>query len=286
MPTEGADRQEIWPSEDDGPPARGIDAVATLAHFAIITWAVPPERLRPLIHPRFDLDLIRSAEGDARALVSVVPFEDQDFHFAGLPWPRWRFGQTNYRVYVRDRASGERLVWFLGTCLDSWTVAVPRLLWRLPWHRGRSRFDCRWDAGLGRYGHWSLRTDSDWAPLALALADEGRPPGGFDGFADRDEAMRVLTHPLRGAFYRRDGQLGGYSVWHARLQPTEGRLLSARVGLLDRLGILSFAEQAQAHSVLMQPTTLFRIYLPPRRLPAATGQDEGPPSAALENDGL
>lgn len=254
------------PPVADGPPARGLDAVATLAHFAIVTWAVAPEALRPHVHPRFDLDLIRGADGADRALVSVVPFEDQDFHFAALPWWRWRFPQTNYRVYVRDRQTDERLVWFLGTCLDSWTVAVPRLLWRLPWHRGRSRFDCRWNAAAARYDRWSLRTESDWAPLELELADAGHAHQAVPGFPHLDEAIQVLTHPLQGVFYRQDGRLGSYSVWHAPLQPTAGRLLRARVGLLDRLGILSYAEQEQAHSVLMQPSTLFRIYLPPRRL--------------------
>lgn len=271
-PTEPPRHGEAWPPDVDGPPARGLDAVATLAHFAIITWAVPPERLRRLIHPRFDLDLVDGPAGEARALVSVVPFEDQDFHFAALPWWRWRFPQTNYRVYVRDRLTGEHLVWFLGTCLDSWTVAVPRLLWRLPWHRGRSRFDCRWDAAAARYDRWSLRTASDWAPLELALADEGRAPAAIPGFSDLDQALRILTHPLQGVFRRRDGRLGGYSVWHAPLRPTAGRVLRARVGLLDRLGILGFAEQeAAVHSVLMQPSTLFRIYLPPRRLAEPAG---------------
>ncbi|MBK7779177.1 MAG: DUF2071 domain-containing protein [Ardenticatenia bacterium] len=266
MPTDPPSRGNDRPPAADGPPARGLDAVATLAHFAIVTWAVAPEALRPHVHSRFDLDLIRGADGADRALVSVVPFEDQDFHFAALPWWRWRFPQTNYRVYVRDRQTDERLVWFLGTCLDSWTVAVPRLLWRLPWHRGRSRFDCRWNAAAGRYDRWSLRTESDWAPLELELADAGHAPQAVPGFPNLDEAMQVLTHPLQGVFYRQDGRLGSYSVWHAPLQPTAGRLLRARVGLLDRLGILSYAEQEQAHSVLMQPSTLFRIYLPPRRL--------------------
>ena len=35
-----------------------IDAITTLRHFALVTYAVPPERVRPLIHPRFDLDLV------------------------------------------------------------------------------------------------------------------------------------------------------------------------------------------------------------------------------------
>lgn len=73
------------------PAAKGIDAVTTLHHFAIITYAVAPEILRPLIHPRFELDCIELA-GTPKALLSVVPFEDHDFRMATFPSPRWRFG--------------------------------------------------------------------------------------------------------------------------------------------------------------------------------------------------
>jgi hypothetical protein len=59
--------------------------------------------------------------------------------------------------------------------------------------------------------------------------------------------------------------LGSYSVWHDRLTPTPGRVRRARIGLLDRLGIVPFAEQADAHSVLIQERTEFQIHLPPRR---------------------
>jgi hypothetical protein len=41
-------------------------------------------------------------------------------------------------------------VWFFGTTLDAWALPVPRDLWRLPWHRGRVRFDCTYDAA--RFG--------------------------------------------------------------------------------------------------------------------------------------
>src|SRR5512134_2369259 len=98
------------------PAASGIDAITTLRHFAIVTYALPPERLRPLVDRRFELDCI-DVDGGRKALLSVVPFEDQDFRAAAFPSPRWRFGQTNYRVYVRDRTTGERAVWFLGTTL-------------------------------------------------------------------------------------------------------------------------------------------------------------------------
>ena len=65
----------------------------------------------------------------------------------------------------------------------------------------------------------------------------------------------VLTHPLDGFFRRRDGDLGTYSVWHERLAPTPGRVRHARIGLFDRLGIVPFAEQTAAHSVLIQSRT-------------------------------
>jgi hypothetical protein len=68
------------------PPARWCDVVTRLRHFAIVTYAIPPERLRPLVDPRFDLDCIVDGKNGRKAMVSMVPFEDQDFHFAGCPW--------------------------------------------------------------------------------------------------------------------------------------------------------------------------------------------------------
>ncbi len=239
-----------------------LDAITTLRHFAIVTYAVPPERLRPLVHLRFDLDTV-VIDGAGRALISVVPFEDQDFRAAAWPSPRARFGQTNYRIYVVDRETGQRAVWFLGTTLGSWTVAVPRYLWRLPWHYGRFAIACEQD-GAGRYTTYRFDTQSAWAPVRLELDHEPDAPLSLPGFADLETALTILTHPLDGFYTRRDGRLGSYSVWHERLVPTGGRVRSARLGLLDRLGVVPFAEQAVAHSVLIQPRTEFLVRLPPR----------------------
>jgi hypothetical protein len=248
------------------PPLTGIDVISGLEHFAIVTYAIPPARLRPLVHQRFDLDCIRGADGEPRALVSMVPFLDRDFRFARLPWLRFRFGQTNYRAYVIDRETGGRAVWFFGTTLDSWSVAVPHYLWKLPWHRGRTRFSCEYDAEAQRYSRYRVATRSDWGPARLELADTGVAADVLAGFADPDTAAVVLTHPLDGVFYRRDGALGAYRVWHDRLQLTSGRVVRAEIGLFDRLGLVPFAEQSAPHSVLIQPRTEFTIYLPPRKL--------------------
>ena len=67
-------------AEISRPPETGIDVVTALAHFAIITYTVPAEILRPMIPERFDLELIDTDHGP-RALMSVVPFEDRDFPF-------------------------------------------------------------------------------------------------------------------------------------------------------------------------------------------------------------
>jgi hypothetical protein len=241
------------------PAARGIDAVTRLADFAIITYALPPERLRPLIHERFALDTIDFGAGE-RALLSVVPFRDLDFTAVAAPFPKFSFGQTNYRVYVRDRLTGEHCVWFIGTVLASWMVALPRYLWRLPWHAGRMRFDCR--QVDGRYQGYTMETHSRWAPSRLRMRSvdaAARHPG----FLDEESALVCLTHPLTGYYYRQDGKLGSYAVWHAKLELHAAELLEARFGLLDRLGLVPFADQGQPYSVLLQAETEFTVYLPP-----------------------
>ena len=67
------------------------DVVTSLAHFAIVTYAVEPERLRPHVHERFAIETFRRSW--AKRLVSAVPFEDQDFCFVGARSFKFRFGQ-------------------------------------------------------------------------------------------------------------------------------------------------------------------------------------------------
>jgi hypothetical protein len=248
------------------PPAGGIDAITTLRHFAIVTYCVEPEALRPYIHPRFALETITDEAGHTWALLSVVPFEDVDFRFVRFPWLKWRFGQTNYRVYVRDGETGEHVVWFLGTTLASWTAVWPRYGWRLPWHKASIQFDTAYDEANGRYTRYEMHTPGGWAAVELALADSGEPPPSLPGFPDLETGLVLLTHPLRGYYYRRDGSLGSYHIWHNRLTPTYGRLLSAQFHLLADYGLVPLGETSRVHSVLMQPETEFTIYLPPHHL--------------------
>ncbi|MCB0165334.1 MAG: DUF2071 domain-containing protein, partial [Anaerolineae bacterium] len=157
-------------------------------------------------------------------------------------------------------------VWFLGTTLDSWTVVVPRHWWQLPWYAGKVRFECEFVPQTGRYRHYLMHTEAEWAPARVELTQAGAEALHLAGFPDTETALVYLTHPLTGFYYRRDGRLGTYRVWHERLAVRPARLISARFGLLERMQLVSAEEQLAPHSVLLQPLNEFTIYLPPRVL--------------------
>lgn len=242
------------------PPA-GMDVTTTLQHFAIITYCVDPGLLQTHIHPRFQPDLI-TFDGSEQALLSVVPFVDQDFRFVNAPWFKWRFGQTNYRAYVNDSETGEHVAWFFGTSLDSISVLLPRFAWKLPWHRAHISFDCEFDSTAGLYRSYRMTTTNSWADAEVELTDSGEPPMELPGFDDLETGLVLLTHPRAGYYFRRDGRLGSYRIWHDRLTPTLGDVASARFALLERLGLVENSLH-QVHSVLLQHRTDFTIYLPP-----------------------
>ncbi len=247
------------------PPHRPMTVVTTLAHFAIVTYAADPSAVRPHIDPRFELETIDVPGRGPSGLISVVPFLDRDFRFARMPWPEFTFGQTNYRVYVIDRETGQRGVWFFGTCLDSLSVYVPRHVWKLPWHPGRIRFDCE-PSGPNSYARYAMHATGNWAAANLELDVSNEPPTEFPGFPDYETGFATLTHPFIGWFHRRDGHLGSYSVWHEPLQPMQANCVTARFDLLDRLGVVPFADQSEPYDVMVQRETEFTIQLPPRKL--------------------
>ena len=244
------------------PEPKGIDVLCGLKHFAIITYAVPASRFRGLFPERFQLDTIE-VQGQEMGLISVVPFIDVDFTSAVFPFPNFTMGQTNYRIYIIDTETGERCVWFLGTTLDSWTLAVPRYFWKLPWHAGKITFDCNLDPQTGLYDKYQMRTRSDWAEASVDLVQSETDSFDFPGFPDIESALVYLTHPLAGFYFRRDGKVGTYRVWHKKLDVRPAQLKSAHFKLLSKLDIVKTKEQAFPYSVLIEPINEFTIYLPP-----------------------
>lgn len=243
------------------PRLRGLDAATTLADVAITTFTVDPAALALRLPPGVDPDTVTLDDGRRRALVSAVTFRDLDFRLAFANRIRFSFVQTNYRAYVR--IGDRRLVWFFGTSLDSPLVAVPRFAWRMPWHGGTMRLAATWDGD--RCTSYRQSTRAAWAAADVELEGTDEPVGRLDGFADRDEALLVLTHPLDGLYRRRDGGLGGYSVWHERFAPRSGIARTARFELFERLGLVEAG--AEPYSVMLQRTIDFAVLLPPLRFP-------------------
>lgn len=241
-------------------PSGWLDVTTTLADFAIISFAVAPEALRRHLPPECEPEIFTLGDGSRCALVSAVPFRDLDFRFGAAPWLTFAFGQTNYRAYVTYR--GQRGVWFFGTSLATPYVALPRYVWKLPWHYARMRFDTRWHGEC--CDRYQLQTTGAWGAAQIELEGTDEPAGCLDGFADEEETSALLTHPLRGYFYRRDGRVGSYSVWHERLVMRRGIARRARFDVFEQLGLV--APDAAPHSVLLQRETEFIIFLPPRLL--------------------
>jgi len=250
------------------PPSTNWLTVETqLRHFALITYALPAERLaRHIPSERFDI-FTTEINGTSQALISVVPFVDVDFHFMRIaPFAKFHFAQTNYRAYVIDKASGELCVWFFGTTLGSPVVHLPRVLWRIPWHPAHYDIDCAYDANTQRYQRYRMQAKSSWSALHVELHDSGNTARTHIGFADEATFKLVLTHPITGYFYRLDGALGSYRVWHDELTLSEGNATTAYFGVCERLGLLSRDEMLHPISVLMTKQTTFKVLLPPHRV--------------------
>jgi hypothetical protein len=209
------------------------------------------------LHPRFE-PVCLDAGGARRALVSVVTFLDRDFRFVAFPWFTRSFGQTNYRAYVTDTKTGEHVAWFFGTCLASPSVMVPRNIWQLPWHHARMHFDCRYDSRARRYARYAVRTESRWSPGQLALEDLGTPPERLTGISNVEAGLVLLTHPMKGYFFRRDRALGSYAIWHDRTAPTNGTVIEASYPLLERLELVKDGDLQNIHGVLIQPESTSR----------------------------
>lgn len=251
-----------------------LDVRTTLKHFALITYALPASRLAPHIPAdRFAIAEF-PVDGQPMAMLSVVPFLDRDFHFVRLPFVKFRFGQTNHRVYVVNRATGEPGVWFFGTTLGSPVVHIARALWRIPWHRARYTIDCAYNTAAHRYDRYRYTVDSDWCAARVDIADSGEPAGLPTGFATRAAMQLLLTHPVDGYFYRTDNALGTYSVWHDLMNLTRGEPRDLYFSLYEGLGILTAAEMQRPHSILLCPSVAFAIRLPPKRLATTGGGGE------------
>lgn len=241
------------------PAARWCHAATELDEFAMVSYRVPTEALAAVLPEAVEPDVFAFDDGTSASLVSAVPFLDRDFHFRFFPLVKVACGQVNYRAYVTFR--GERGVWFFGTSLDSVFVALPRFVWQMPWHRDRISLEGSWDAD--RCESWAFSA-AGWGAGTCRMAATGEPLGRLDGFADLDETIEVLTHPMTGWYQRSRGGLGRYTVWHDVLGVRPCAVDEARFAVFERLGLVE--PGAEPHSAVVARTVHFDVHTPPTKV--------------------
>jgi hypothetical protein len=245
----------------------GIDVQTRLKHFALINYAVPKERLLPFIpQDRFILPEF-SIDNKKFCFMSAVPFLDIDFFFPKIfPFFKFSFFQTNFRVYVIEKKTGEHSVWFFGTTLGSKVVNFPKYFFKLPWHFAKYKTDINWNQTTNLYDTYKIYTESNFCSSEIILQDTALPVDLQKGFQNLEEQFFILTHPIKGYFYRTDNTIGTYSIWHDKINIRLAKSEKLYFSLYENLGILSKEEMNHPHSIFICPEVLFEVHLPPKKL--------------------
>lgn len=224
----------------------------SMRDFAIVTFAVDPERLSALLPHSFEPDAFTLDDRSEAAFVSMVSFRVQSLWGGGIRFPL-NYVQANYRAYVRRH--GQRCVWFFGSTVGSFIAEVPRILIGAPWYRGKSSIDAAWD-GTG-YSSYAFSNRGDWGSAHVSCSGSQPLAARLDGFADLDGTLEVLGSPRSGFAQRRDGSLLELRVEHDVLSPLLGSAAEARFSVFENLNLCGVS--AVPHSVLLQRETTFDL---------------------------
>lgn len=227
-----------------------------LRPYALITYAVPAERLGPRLPAELELCTISFADGTMKALVSLLVGRAEWIRAVGQPIPSGllQYGQVNVRTYVSCR--GQQGVFFFRSFLGSRLVArAAQLFSGFPAQHAEIRLEFRSDQRESHHLHLGV---SDH--LEVTLASDSNAPERFEGFPSSTAAIHFLTHPLIGYFRKPDGAIGALGTSHQLLLPTAGRMIQARMPWMMRQGLLEESQVEHPHSILIVPSADFDFF--------------------------
>jgi uncharacterized protein YqjF (DUF2071 family) len=228
-------------------------------NFAVVTYAVPADRVRARLPAVYDLETILGDDGEL-ALVSATCFCNGDFRWSALPYPRLTFDESTYRTYVTHR--GRRGVYFFKRYLGSPLALPPQRAVEMS--ASLARFDVETKLDESGYAAYSCRVQGRDEENSFSIR-AGDDPVARAPFDTGEEMAQHITYRLHGFFTTSAGFQGHMPVSHARMAPWAGELVSARFDTLARLGILEEEELRHPYCVLVQPLIAFDLH-PPRPL--------------------
>jgi uncharacterized protein YqjF (DUF2071 family) len=243
---------------------RRAEIVAPLFDLAMVSYAVPPDRVNAHLAPGCELQTRLDSDGKPWAFVSAVMFENRRTGPAQVPWLRFTFPQINYRTYVH--CQGIEGAMFFAVALGSRMADLQRLVFRSPSYRAALRLDALHDPAEQRYQRYRFESTTPGLQVRAEIDDAGEVGAPGNMFASAAEMVTWLTMRPEG-FYRQVGtaHTARMTVWHDPMQPRAGTLRVASFETLDRLGVVPFADQVRPFAVFLQPRIDF-YGINPRRM--------------------
>lgn len=214
--------------------------------FLLVTYAVPVERVVRHLPSGLEPDTVTGADGAPRGLFSVTFFHTRDLHLSALPFPRFSYRQSTFRIYCHT-PEGKEGVYFVGTYLEP-----PGYYLQRPLAQDARRARFRSEAAFMPRGEWSARIESRAGDEVLEL-----DAAGTDQPPDDPEFAEWITQRLNGWLRLTTGGYAEQEVGHAVLPTRAGTLRHARIDHFTKLGLLTKAESQQPYTVHFTPGATF-----------------------------
>lgn len=233
-------------------------AEVDVQNFALVTHAVPAERVRRHLPRRFQLETFRSEDGREMAFISTSTFCNRQIHWSAARYPAHDFDQSTFRTYVTWR--GLRGAYFFGTYVSTRLSYVGQRL--VAANTRLADFEVDIQGGAGGYPVFDARVVAGDQQLVLR-PDALEQPVAKHPFASANEHAQFITYRLHGFARSPFGECYG-PIEHRHMDPWSGRLREGRFDLWEQMGILEPDEAGEAFSVLVEPSVRFTLH-PPRR---------------------
>lgn len=236
---------------------RFTTAQVDVQNFALVTHAVPADRVRPHVPERFELQTFRDS-GREMAFVSASTFCNRQIHWSASRYPAHDFDQSTYRTYVVHK--GRLGAFFFGSFVSTRLSYAAQKVVALDTHL--AEFDVHIEKSSRGYSSYRSRATSEIGQLYFDLEARDRPRA-IHPFATAEEHAQFITYRLHGYSYALPGGVSYGPIEHRHMDPWEGRLVEGRFDYWERMDVLTRGEAARPFSVLVEPAVRFVLH-PPR----------------------